>query len=56
MDIPQGVSSSTTIITPVFIEPEVPFEVFTAVTMNNAIFWDIRTQYVPHRRHITSVL
>jgi hypothetical protein len=32
------------------------FEVFTAVTMNNAVFWEIKTQFVPHRRHITSPL
>jgi hypothetical protein len=22
--------------------------------MKNVVFWDIRTQFVPHRRHITS--
>jgi hypothetical protein len=32
------------------------FEVFTAVTIKNAVFWDIKTQFVPHRRHITSPL
>jgi hypothetical protein len=32
------------------------FEVFTAVIMKDAVFWDIRTQFVPHRRHITSPL
>jgi hypothetical protein len=31
----------------------VRFEVFTAVTMMNAVFWDIKTQFVPHRKHIT---
>jgi hypothetical protein len=30
-------------------------EVFTAVTMKN-VFWDITTQFVLHRRHITSLL
>jgi hypothetical protein len=34
----------------------VRFEVFTAVTMKNAVFWDIKSQFVPHRRHITSPL
>jgi hypothetical protein len=24
--------------------------------MKNVIFWDIKTQFVPHRRHITSPL
>jgi hypothetical protein len=24
--------------------------------MKNAVFWDIRTQFVLHRRHITSLL
>jgi hypothetical protein len=24
--------------------------------MKNAVFWDIKTQYVPHRKHITSPL
>jgi hypothetical protein len=33
----------------------VRFEVFTAVTMKN-VFWDIKAQFVPHRRHITSLL
>jgi hypothetical protein len=32
------------------------FEVFTAVTMKNDVFWDIKTQFVPHRRHIISQL
>jgi hypothetical protein len=32
------------------------FEVFTAVTMTNAVFWDTKTQFVLHRRHITSPL
>jgi hypothetical protein len=34
----------------------VRFEVFTAVTMKNAVFWAVRTQFQPHRRHITSLL
>jgi hypothetical protein len=34
----------------------VRFEVFTAVTMENVVFWDIKTQFVLHRRHITSPL
>jgi hypothetical protein len=32
------------------------FEVITAVTMKNAVFWDIKPQFVPHRSHITSPL
>jgi hypothetical protein len=35
---------------------EVRFEVFTAVSMKNAVFWDIKTQFVHHRRHIISPL
>jgi hypothetical protein len=27
-----------------------------AVIMKNVVFWDIKTQFVPHRRHITSPL
>jgi hypothetical protein len=27
-----------------------------ALTMKNAVVWDIKTQFVPHRRHITSPL
>jgi hypothetical protein len=34
----------------------VRFEVFTAVTMKIVVFWDINTQFVLHRRHITSPL
>jgi hypothetical protein len=32
----------------------VRFEVFTAVTVKNGVSWDIQTQYLSHRRHITS--
>jgi hypothetical protein len=34
----------------------VRFEVFAAVTMKNGVFWDIKPQFIPHRRHITSPL
>jgi hypothetical protein len=34
----------------------VMFEVFMAVTMKNPVFWDIQTQFVPHRRLIASPL
>jgi hypothetical protein len=34
----------------------VRFEVFTAVTTKNTVFWDIKTQFVLHRRHITAPL
>jgi hypothetical protein len=34
----------------------VRFEVFTAVTMKDGVFWDIKLQFVLHRRHITSPL
>jgi hypothetical protein len=30
----------------------VRFEVFTAVTMKNVVLWDIKPQFVLHRRHI----
>jgi hypothetical protein len=32
------------------------FEVFMAVTVRNAVFWDIKTKFIPHKRHITSPL
>jgi hypothetical protein len=34
----------------------VTFEVSTAATMKNVIFWDNKTQFLPHKRHITSLL
>jgi hypothetical protein len=34
----------------------VRFEVLTAVTMKNAVYWDTKTQFVPQRRHVTSPL
>jgi hypothetical protein len=34
----------------------VRFGVFTMVNMKTAMFWDIETQFVLHRRHITSPL
>jgi hypothetical protein len=32
------------------------FEIFTAETIKNVVFWDVKSQFVPHRRHITSPL
>jgi hypothetical protein len=29
-------------------------DVFTAMTMNNVVFWDMKTKFVPHRRHISA--
>jgi hypothetical protein len=29
------------------------FDVSTVMTMNNAVFWDIKTQFVPLKKHIT---
>jgi hypothetical protein len=34
----------------------VRFEVFTAVTMKTGVFWDMKTLFVPHKKHITSPL
>jgi hypothetical protein len=31
-------------------------EVSMAVTMKNVIFWDIKPQFIPYRRHIMSLL
>jgi hypothetical protein len=36
--------------------PSVRFELFTAAAMKNVVFWDIKTQFVLQRRHITSPL
>jgi hypothetical protein len=38
------------------IRESVRFEVFTAVTIKSVVFWDIKTLFIPHRRHITSLL
>jgi hypothetical protein len=32
------------------------FEVFTAVTLKNAIFWDIKAQFTPDKKHNMSPL
>jgi hypothetical protein len=32
----------------------VGFQVFMAVTMKNTVFWDIKTQFVPLRKHISA--
>jgi hypothetical protein len=37
-------------------EKHVRCEVFTAVTMKTVVFWNIKTHFVLHRRHITSPL
>jgi hypothetical protein len=34
----------------------VRYEVFTAVTIKNVVFWNIKAQFVSHRRHIKSSL
>jgi hypothetical protein len=34
----------------------VRFDVFTVMSMKNVVFWDIKPQFVLHRRHITSPL
>jgi hypothetical protein len=34
----------------------ITFEVFMAVAMKNAVFWNIETPFIPHRKHITSPL
>jgi hypothetical protein len=34
----------------------VKFEVFTAVIMKDAVFWDIQTKFLPNKKHITSPL
>jgi molybdenum cofactor biosynthesis enzyme len=44
------------VFTAVTMKNGVRFEVFTAVTMKNVVFWDMKTQFVLHRRHITSPL
>jgi hypothetical protein len=35
---------------------DVTFEVFTAVTVKNVVFWNIKTQFVPQKENITSPL
>jgi hypothetical protein len=32
------------------------FEVFTAVTMKNPAFLDVKSQFIPHRKYITPQL
>jgi hypothetical protein len=32
------------------------FEVFKAITMKNTVFWDIKAQFIPQRKRITSPL
>jgi hypothetical protein len=34
------------------LEVTARFEVFAAVTGKNAVLWDIKSQFAPHRRHI----
>jgi hypothetical protein len=35
-------------------ECHIRFEIFTALAMKNAVFWDIKSQFVRHMRHVTS--
>jgi hypothetical protein len=32
------------------------FEVFTAETMKNTFFWDVKLQFIPHRKYMMSPL
>jgi hypothetical protein len=50
----RGVGTSS-IVSKVEFE-SVRFEVFTAVPMKNGVFWDVNTQFLLQRRHITSPL
>jgi hypothetical protein len=34
----------------------VRFEIFAAVPMKNSVFWDLKSQFVPQRKHTTSPL
>jgi hypothetical protein len=36
-----------------YVTEYVRFAVFMAVAMKNGVFWDIKNEFVPHRRHIT---
>jgi hypothetical protein len=38
-----------------FCQNCIRYEVFAAVAMNNVVFWDIETLFVPHRKHYFSV-
>jgi hypothetical protein len=58
-----GNSGKTTISVRIFFQSgrrcnlgSARFEFYTAVTMKNAAFWDTRTKFVLHRKHITSPL
>jgi hypothetical protein len=37
-------------------ECHVRSEIFTAVTMKNAMFWDMKIRVVPHRKHVAAPL
>jgi hypothetical protein len=32
----------------------VTFQDFTAVNMKNVVFWDVKTQFVLHRKHVSA--
>jgi hypothetical protein len=40
----------------ILLQIRVRFEVFTAATTKNAVFWDIKSEFLPHRKHFTSPL
>jgi hypothetical protein len=54
--IPGSLNLVRILISFVYIHFGVRFEVSTAVTMKNVVFWDIKRQFILHRRHITSPL
>jgi hypothetical protein len=47
-------SASREVIQAMKFRDFVRFDVFTAVTMKNAVFWDIEAQFIPHGKHYVS--
>jgi hypothetical protein len=52
---PEGVAPCEMLLEPEVVT-DVRFEIFTALTVKNVVFWDIKPQFVLHSRHIRSPL
>jgi hypothetical protein len=49
----QGIANASTVLV---MDRVARFQVLPPMTMKNAVFWNMKTKYVPHRKHITSLL
>jgi hypothetical protein len=56
LDRKQHITELSVLLYDLHLSTLVRFEVLKAVTMKNAVVWDLKTQIVPHKKYNTSLL